>query len=832
MKLVSLHIDNFGKFNNFDLNFENGLNQFIEKNGWGKSTLTAFIKVMFYGFDNSSKRDMYENEKKRYKPWNGGVYGGNLTFQVKDKCYTIYRVFETKDKDDTFRLIDYNTRLDSDDYGSDIGYELFKIDSNTFQKTLCIYENNCITESTGDIEALLGDEFSDTEDVNNFDNVIKNMDDKLNALSPTRKTGELHKQKEQIAVIQAELKEIPVLEESIDTTIDYIKNKEKQMQKLTLDKQHIKEELDKASYYNDMQGILKQYDIYNRQLEDKKQTYNEKLDEFGQLPDIDDVSSNIMYADKALDIYSRLKSLELNQTQYKRLYELKEEVSGYSHDELKQQIDNIKQLDELKSEIQRELSIANEYQSQNNQNSQDIKENAYKADNYNEHKKTVNKQKKFLMPVGICCGLLFIITGAITGTGVFLIPLGVAIIIAGIIYNKKITDNMRSDSIDNKVNNKKVQYKGKQEKSEHIESIYAHINELKKNYKNKYLMIKEWLKTHNMEFGPDVVYILSTADNRLYEYESLIEQQHNYNNQYKQSGIDEYIRNICTFIGEFNDYMSPELTYMLSDDNKRLDIMLLIKECNNCLYKMKQNIEIIGHIKKEYDDAYNALSAFESKHNNIDINIKQKSGKYSEPVQNMSVLNSQLDDIIEKTEQCNNDISDYTSRLYTYQDKLDELSDKKNMLSELQEDYETRLRNYNNLKLSREYLIKARISFSCKYQVPVNNKFNEYIDICNNVTDAHSKYSLDINNRLLKDEYGQEREIRFFSSGSKDIASLCLRLAFINAMYKEDYPFIIMDDPFVNMDDNIISGAKRLIDILSDSYQIIYFTCHESRMIN
>ena len=194
MKLVSLHIDNFGKFNNLDMSFNNGLNQLIEENGWGKSTLTAFIKVMFYGFDNSSKRDSYENERKRYKPWNGGIYGGNITFCLDDKRYTIYRTFEAKDKDDTFRLVDQRTMLVSLDYSSNIGYEIFKIDSSTFKKTLCIYENNCITESTGDIEALLGDEQSDTEDINNFDKVIKSMDDKLNALSPDRKTGELYKQ--------------------------------------------------------------------------------------------------------------------------------------------------------------------------------------------------------------------------------------------------------------------------------------------------------------------------------------------------------------------------------------------------------------------------------------------------------------------------------------------------------------------------------------------------------------------------------------------------------------------------------------------------------------
>ena len=61
MKLISLHIDNFGQFNNFDYVFEDGINQIVEENGWGKSTLAAFIKVMFFGFYNTSKRDDYVN---------------------------------------------------------------------------------------------------------------------------------------------------------------------------------------------------------------------------------------------------------------------------------------------------------------------------------------------------------------------------------------------------------------------------------------------------------------------------------------------------------------------------------------------------------------------------------------------------------------------------------------------------------------------------------------------------------------------------------------------------------------------------------------------------
>ena len=169
MKLISLHIDNFGQFNNFDYVFEDGINQIIEENGWGKSTLAAFIKVMFFGFDNTSKRDDYVNEKRRFKPWQGGLYGGSLAFEIDNKQYTIYRTFEAKDKDDTFKLVDTITKLDSFDYTSDIGKEIFEIDSDSFEKTAYIFQNNCESGSTGDIAALLGCDAVDDVDVNNLD---------------------------------------------------------------------------------------------------------------------------------------------------------------------------------------------------------------------------------------------------------------------------------------------------------------------------------------------------------------------------------------------------------------------------------------------------------------------------------------------------------------------------------------------------------------------------------------------------------------------------------------------------------------------------------------
>ena len=55
MILKRLHIENFGKLSNLDIDFDSSLNQLLKDNGWGKSTLTVFIKAMFYGMSAKTR---------------------------------------------------------------------------------------------------------------------------------------------------------------------------------------------------------------------------------------------------------------------------------------------------------------------------------------------------------------------------------------------------------------------------------------------------------------------------------------------------------------------------------------------------------------------------------------------------------------------------------------------------------------------------------------------------------------------------------------------------------------------------------------------------------
>ena len=112
MRLISCHIENFGKLHNLDIDFDPGESVIYEENGWGKSTLAAFIRVMFYGFENEGKRDETVNERIRYAPWQKGVYGGWVAFQAGGQECRLERTFDLKKSaSDTCELYDNETNL-------------------------------------------------------------------------------------------------------------------------------------------------------------------------------------------------------------------------------------------------------------------------------------------------------------------------------------------------------------------------------------------------------------------------------------------------------------------------------------------------------------------------------------------------------------------------------------------------------------------------------------------------------------------------------------------------------------------------------------------------
>lgn len=140
MKIDSIYIESFGKFKNYKLDFKDGMNIIYGDNEAGKSTIMAFIEMMFYGRTAQEKSsDIGKSLRKKYAPWDGSAMCGELEFSYGGCRYRIRKVFKKTIKTDIVRLYDAQTGEELE-LGRDeeIGHRFFGIDVGSFEKSVYI----------------------------------------------------------------------------------------------------------------------------------------------------------------------------------------------------------------------------------------------------------------------------------------------------------------------------------------------------------------------------------------------------------------------------------------------------------------------------------------------------------------------------------------------------------------------------------------------------------------------------------------------------------------------------------------------------------------------
>ena len=229
MKLLSCHIDNFGKFHDFDMRFDDGLTVILHENGWGKSTLAAFLKAMLYGYGTKRSKNLTENERKRYLPWQGGVYGGSLIFEKDGKRYQVTRTFGETPRFDTVILVDMNTgkkipRVEN------VGEWLFKLDADAFKRSAYITQNQLNAGGTGlSFHARLNAVLGEASDVASYDTALKQLTQRVKDYEKTGNRG-------RIAEIQKKIDELLQKQKSAR---DKIREVEKAREQIVELDQHI-----------------------------------------------------------------------------------------------------------------------------------------------------------------------------------------------------------------------------------------------------------------------------------------------------------------------------------------------------------------------------------------------------------------------------------------------------------------------------------------------------------------------------------------------------------------------------------------------------------------
>lgn len=657
MKIIRCYIENFGKLHQFEYHFTEGVNIINQPNGWGKSTFAVFIKAMFYGLEYTTKRSVNENERKKYMPWQGGNFGGNLDFELDGKIYRIERSFGDKDKDDIFLLYDQNTGLESFDYTENIGEEIFKIDRKAYERSTYIPQKDLNISINDSLNAKLSNLIENTNDINNYNTAVSRLENKAKYYKKTGDRGKISELKAELAGTVRLLDESAKAMGAVQIWRDKLTQKNERKLILEKEQEELHVKVKHAAEYEGRIAKRQHYTELCANLETSEKLLNEKKKFFnGSIP-------------------------------------TEEELKKHS------KVEEIHFLNEKISEEQGKISVLQ------------------------------NMPQEKSSPIRV----IALIGAAIT-------------LIAGIVA----------------------------------------INQV---------------------FPAGLVLFAATAVLLCLAIFSKKQKQ--------ETGLDEATNNLNQLIVK-KESLEKDLYSFINH------FSVSSKDYKSALAEIRENLWELNKLQKDFM-RYNELKkSFEANNDMSSIQISESSELSLKQLQNKGIL------IQKELADLNDEITGIKNNIDALSKKADICSELESEKERLEEELNIDLKKHDLLEKTIKYLGNAKEQFSTRYLVDMNNGFNKYINLID--SGLLEAASMDVKLNVKIEEYGSKREIDYFSEGYKDVIGICSRLALVDALFKNESPFIILDDPFANLDEEKLANALSLIGQISSKYQIIYLICHESRI--
>lgn len=765
MKLIKCHIENFGKLNNFEFNFSEGFNSIKEENGWGKSTFATFIKSMFYGLPSTTKRNLDENERKKYTPWQGGNFGGNIDFEINGKQYRIERFFGKNNSEDTFSLIDIATGKESKDHTEYIGEQVFELDEEAFERSAFIPQkvlNSSINES---ISNKLTNLIQGTTDNYNYEDAQDKLDKKRSFLSNNKGSGQIQSIENKIEDVIGQITELNTSALAINDIQKQVDLYDNDIDKLLKEQSEIKIQIKE---YSKTQQKIANKDLYNKlsnQVAETNKTIRVKENIFnGENTSVSEIDS---YINIAKDVSKRESELKLKE---------KDEYVNKKYDSLvryfgdENNIPTAEKTKEISDKILNYTSLKNQVESLSVQQK-----------SINES----NKKSKLLGLFAILSLLSLILGAVLINTSlmfsvILLVIGGILLLSSGFMYLVNMI-NVKTKNVNN------VNY----------EQLQSNNNECLKLQKEieKFLYCFEDVDTDYNTAISNIILNRKDFENIKKQKEENLKE----NNELRDSLSEEKVK-VENFLEQFN----------LDNNIDLLDNLALLKQTfidiSNLKEKFKKEQEELDNFKKEknFDIADNSI---------VNVDISKLQSKESE-------YQNQIDTYREYKSNC-------VAKISKIQDDISALDDLESQKENLENELNELNKEFNAIKNAKKFLEMANESLSTKFLEPMKNGLNKYLSLITGKDFENLKLDIDFN--ISFEEYGKYRDVDYYSKGYKNIIDLCMRLALIDALFDKEKPFIVLDDPFVNMDDVKIENAKQFLHELSKTYQLIYFSCHESR---
>ena len=297
MKLIKCHIENFGKLSNYDYDFHDGLNTIKEDNGFGKTTFASFIKAMFYGLE-SKRNTKTLIDRKKYEPWQGGRFGGNIECELQGKKYKLERFFEKKEADDTFKLYDLSTNLETNDFSQNIGEEIFKLNKEAYERSTFISGQNMETSMNDSINAKLGNILENENDINSSEKAINALDEAIKRYKKTGGRGEINEAILEKTKLEKKLENSKIDEKTLEERKISLENIKKQIAEKIVLQENLRKKLTSINEEESKKAKLEHYTLLKNQLEESKKN----IIEFSSKSNVDeDLNEKIEYNKNKLE---------------------------------------------------------------------------------------------------------------------------------------------------------------------------------------------------------------------------------------------------------------------------------------------------------------------------------------------------------------------------------------------------------------------------------------------------------------------------------------------------------------------------------------------------
>lgn len=852
MKLISCHIEGFGKIVSEDISFSQGMNVIYRDNGEGKTTIAAFISAMFYGLDSSRKNDASMKNREKYLPWSGSRFGGNLIFEDNSGIYKIERSFDKKsEKNDTVTVYDLKTGETTEKFGASVGQSVFGIGRASFEKSIFMsgkYSGENYSELCPESE-------SSPDDLSEYDNAMERLIKAHKLYKADRgDKGRLKDNRSSRFSAKQRL-------ESSYSASEMLKDECIRLEELKEERKKLDE---KRSLFTKYGKLVADRENYALLLKDKK-TAEDALCEFDR--ENESIMLSVDGIKRAKEINQEIIKLEAKLQSMAETVEDKERTA-YLEELFKNGVPDDGEITNIGEMIKKSLSVKAEIESLTDKHDDpdeeklinrfdgkiEIDEDFEKAVNYDYQLDVLNRKREKLKssidkkeyeykahrrPLSI---FLYIMSGlCLIASAVLLLTYSdyamyPMLMVAAFFFFALFVDSLASKKerakIDAERNRTLASYDEKIEEYEkgirHIFTKYGYTDRndysLMKNDYRSYQSLCEKRKKKGGRINElrDVKQGYDSAINAYFvhfkirggDHETVFYQFKNDVNDYKKLRENRLLRTQETDkIGAVLDEYESKLEGVF----KRMSEKYPDDGVNELISRAEKLISDRKLIEDRAVSCAEKCSAFEKTH---DTKTEMPEGITEKDIDSVAEKITELDALIARTEE-------KCTQLMEEADRYTELESE---IARLDGEYEVLCDEYDTLIRTEKLLESARSAVLSRYTQPIKDaycSFAEKID-----PELVERVRMDSHFNLIFEREGADRSEEFFSSGFRSMADICMRLALLDIIFGEEKPFVLLDDPFVFLDDDNTVSSLKSLESVSDKVQIIYFTCSSSRLPN